>query len=65
MVGLQFINPFSGNVTGASMNPARTLGPSIVGAIFPAGGAHGSFHMQYIYWAGHIIGAGLAAVFYK
>jgi len=53
-----------GNVTGASMNPARTFGPSIVGAIFPIG-ARSSFEAQYIYWAGQAIGASIAAVFYK
>jgi MIP family channel proteins len=53
-----------GNVTGASMNPARTFGPSIVGCIFPIG-TRSSFEHQYIYWAGQTIGASIAAVFYK
>jgi glycerol uptake facilitator-like aquaporin len=46
------------------MNPARTFGPSIVGAIFPIG-TRSSFESQYIYWAGQAIGSSIAAVFYK
>jgi len=53
-----------GNVTGASMNPARTFGPSIVGAIFTIG-TRSSFDRQYIYWAGQAIGSSIAAIFYK
>ena len=40
-------------LTGASMNPARTLGPAI---------ASGYWDFHWIYWAGPIIGAVIAAL---
>ncbi len=45
-----------GPITGAAMNPARSLGPALVGA-----------HLanMWIYWVGPIIGAVLAAMVYK
>jgi aquaporin Z len=45
-----------GPLTGASMNPARTLGPAI---------AFGVFEAQAIYWIGPVIGAILAAQLYE
>lgn len=45
------IGPF----TGASMNPARSLGPAIASGVFEA---------QAVYWIGPLIGAVLAAVLY-
>lgn len=45
------IGPF----TGASMNPARSLGPAI---------ASGSFEGQAVYWIGPVLGAVAAALLY-
>ncbi|VDO27345.1 unnamed protein product [Haemonchus placei] len=57
----------TGSITGASMNPARSLGPNIVGQIFLDSNsipAHfWSYH--YIYWAGPFMGATVAVVLYK
>jgi MIP family channel proteins len=46
---------FGGPVTGASMNPARSLGPGIVA---------GDLHAIWIYLAAPIVGAALAALTY-
>ncbi len=44
---------FAGPITGASMNPARSLAPAI---------AAGDFSAQWIYILGPVLGAGLAVV---
>jgi len=46
---------FGGPVTGASMNPARSLGPGIVG---------GDLHAIWIYLLAPIVGASIAALTY-
>jgi aquaporin Z len=44
-----------GAVSGAAMNPARVLGPAIVG---------GEWTVHWVYWVGPLVGAGLAALLY-
>jgi MIP family channel proteins len=53
-VGLDAI--FGGPITGASMNPARSLGPAL---------AAGEWHDWWIYVAGPLIGAALGALAYQ
>lgn len=45
-----------GPMTGASMNPARTLAPSVWTGIWSA---------HWIYWTGPFIGSAIATIFYK
>ncbi|MEK7264015.1 MAG: MIP/aquaporin family protein [Bacteroidota bacterium] len=45
-----------GAVSGASMNPARTFGPALVGGVWDA---------HIVYWIGPVIGGALASVLYK
>ena len=53
-VGLDAL--FGGPVTGASMNPARSLGPALVS---------GEWHDFWIYVLGPLVGAGLGAFAYQ
>ncbi len=53
-VGLDAL--FGGPVTGASMNPARPLGPALIG---------GTWHDVWIYLAGPLVGAALGALVYQ
>jgi aquaporin Z len=45
-----------GPITGASMNPARSLGPALVGAIW---------QHHWLYWVAPILGAQVAMVIYR
>jgi aquaporin NIP len=47
---------FGGPITGASMNPARSLGPAI---------AAGEFHSLWVYLLAPLVGAALGAVAYQ
>lgn len=53
-VGLEAM--FGGPISGASMNPARSLGPALLS---------GAWAHHWIYWAAPIAGAVLAAVIYR
>ncbi|CAB3397718.1 unnamed protein product [Caenorhabditis bovis] len=55
----------TGTITGASMNPARSLGPSIVGSIFLPEISSKFWTYQYIYWAGPFLGSTIALAIYK
>jgi aquaporin Z len=47
---------FMGPITGASMNPVRSLGPAFVGGIW---------QHHWVYWVAPILGAQLAVIFYR
>ncbi|KHJ80023.1 transporter, major intrinsic protein family protein [Oesophagostomum dentatum] len=57
----------TGSITGASMNPARSLGPNIVGQIFLDSYAipKNFWNYHYIYWAGPFAGATVATIIYR
>uniref|UniRef100_A0A8R1HZ80 Aquaporin n=1 Tax=Caenorhabditis japonica TaxID=281687 RepID=A0A8R1HZ80_CAEJA len=55
----------TGSITGASMNPARSLGPSIVGSIFDSNHTSLYWDYHYIYWAGPLLGSTIALCVYK
>jgi MIP family channel proteins len=52
-----------GPITGASMNPQRSFGPTLIGALAPGGSGLWAHH--WIYWVGPIVGAVVAAVVYN
>ena len=47
---------FMGSITGASMNPVRSLAPALVG---------GNMQYQWVYWFAPILGAQLAVIVYR
>lgn len=47
---------FMGPITGASMNPARSLGPALIGGIW---------QHHWLYWIAPILGAQLAVLIYR
>jgi MIP family channel proteins len=53
-VGLEAI--FAGPISGASMNPARSFGPALVGWVWSS---------HWVYWVGPLVGAAVGALQYK
>jgi MIP family channel proteins len=53
-----------GPVTGASMNPQRSLGPTLIATLAGEGTGPSMWSTHWIYWVGPIIGALLAAFVY-
>ena len=51
-----------GPITGASMNPQRSFGPTLIGSLAEGGSALWSTH--WLYWVGPLIGATIAALVY-
>ena len=53
-VGLEAI--FAGPISGASMNPARSLGPALIGGVWTS---------HWLYWLGPLAGAAAGAFVYR
>ena len=53
-VGLEAI--FAGPISGASMNPARSLGPALIGGVWSS---------HWVYWMGPLAGAAVGAFVYR
>ena len=51
----------AGSLTGASMNPARSFGPALIGSM---SGIEDIWSMHWVYWVAPIVGAVLAAWLY-
>ncbi|CAD6193642.1 unnamed protein product [Caenorhabditis auriculariae] len=54
-----------GEISSASMNPARSLGPNIAGSIFLSKLPPNFWNFHYIYWAGPLAGSTAALCLYK
>ena len=59
------LSVFRGNVTGASMNPARSLGPAVVYSPFISNGQPEVWTYHYVYWLGPLAGVFAAAFIYR
>jgi aquaporin Z len=54
-----------GPISGASMNPQRSFGPTLIASLVEGGPGSSLWTTHWIYWVGPIIGAILAAVIYQ
>ncbi|MEQ8211844.1 MAG: aquaporin [Lacipirellulaceae bacterium] len=54
-----------GPITGASMNPARSLGPALVYSLFGGARSSEAFALHWCYWVATIAGAIVAAQLYE
>jgi MIP family channel proteins len=54
-----------GPISGASMNPQRSLGPTLIASLTEGGPGASFWSTHWIYWVGPIVGAVLAAVIYQ
>jgi MIP family channel proteins len=54
-----------GAITGASMNPARSFGPTLMYKLLGGEGADRIFDFHWCYWAAPIAGAVVAALIYE
>lgn len=54
-----------GPITNASMNPARSFGPTLVASMVPGGQADWLWSHQWVYWVGPLLGGVVAAGIYK
>jgi len=52
-------------ITGTSVNPARSLGPAVIFAVFGGGAGMEALKQLWLFWAAPIIGALLAAIVWK
>jgi MIP family channel proteins len=51
-----------GPITGASLNPSRSFGPTFVASLLQGGGS--LWHHHWVYWVGPVVGSVLAATAY-
>ena len=53
-----------GPLTGASMNPQRSFGPTLIASLIQGAGGSSVWTNHWIYWVGPIVGGGIAAILY-